>query len=127
MTRRAPTVLFTACGSATGFNEIPLPGRIMLLVAACIFVGALQMVAANQKNHAERRIVSHPSGEVKRPFALIGLKASSDLCRSALCRVDVHTSQARQLVESPHCVLRTPRIYKVLPWPVPIQNAGAGR
>ena len=47
MTSRALTVLLaalgTACASTTGFNEIPLPGRVVLLVAACVFVGALQM------------------------------------------------------------------------------------
>lgn len=35
--------LATACASATGFNEIPLSGRIALVVAACVFAGALQM------------------------------------------------------------------------------------
>jgi drug/metabolite transporter (DMT)-like permease len=44
------TVLATACASTTGFNEIPLPGRIVLLVVACALVGALQIVAVSKKS-----------------------------------------------------------------------------
>lgn len=63
MTHRAPTVLLaalgTACASTTGFNEIPLSGRIALLVVACVFVGALQMLpgptaVTSQKNVFKR-------------------------------------------------------------------------
>jgi len=53
MIRRVPTVLLAAlgaaCAGATGFHEIPLPGRIGVLVGACVLAGAVQAVPL-QKN-----------------------------------------------------------------------------
>jgi hypothetical protein len=43
-------VLGMACASGTNFSELPLPARIVLLVGACVFAGALQVGNGIKKN-----------------------------------------------------------------------------
>jgi hypothetical protein len=51
MARRALPVLLaallTACAGAAGFREVPSVGQVVILVWACIFAAALQMITSS--------------------------------------------------------------------------------
>jgi hypothetical protein len=56
MIRRGPSVLLaalaTACASAAGFAEAPRPAQLILLMLACVFAAALQLLSLKKQNLA---------------------------------------------------------------------------